>query len=103
MISPHIEMRRNFSLATERLKSRSMFVLTLIISLTLTIGRTLGDMRGNNIAKKWALLHYYFSVFTCFCMYWYIFHSGGGKIPSALQGTAADPVMFMSGKELFKW
>ncbi len=35
------------------------------------------------------------------CMYWYIFHSGGGKIPSVLQGTAADPVMFMSGKELF--
>ena len=45
MISPHIEMRRNFSLTTERLKSRSMFVLTLIISLTLTIGQTLGDMR----------------------------------------------------------
>lgn len=35
------------------------------------------------------------------CMYWYIFHSDGGKIPSVLQGTAADPVMFMSGKELF--
>ncbi|SCY00161.1 Zn-dependent protease with chaperone function [Lysinibacillus fusiformis] len=34
------------------------------------------------------------------CMYWYIFHSGGGKIPSTLQGTVADPVMFMSGKEL---
>ncbi|MFJ5790162.1 M48 family metallopeptidase [Lysinibacillus sp. NPDC097162] len=34
------------------------------------------------------------------CMYWYIFHSGGGTIPRAFQGTAADPVMFMSEKEL---
>ncbi len=35
------------------------------------------------------------------CMYWYIFHSGGGTVPRALQGTVADPVMFMSEKELF--
>ncbi|MEB2301078.1 M48 family metallopeptidase [Lysinibacillus xylanilyticus] len=35
------------------------------------------------------------------CMYWYIFHSGGGTIPRAMQGTAADPVMFMSEKELY--
>jgi len=42
----------------------------------------------------------FFGVYVL-CMYWYIFHSGGGKIPSALQGTVADPVMFMSGKELF--
>lgn len=34
------------------------------------------------------------------CMYWYIFHSGGGTLPRAFQGTAADPVMFMSEKEL---
>jgi len=34
-------------------------------------------------------------------MYWHIFHSGGGTIPRAMQGTAADPVMFMSEKELY--
>ena len=78
-----------------------MFVLTLIISLTLTIGRTLGDMRGNNIAKKMGIVTLLLFGVYVLCMYWYIFHSGGGKIPSALQGTAADPVMFMSGKELF--
>ena len=35
------------------------------------------------------------------CMYWYIFHSGGGTVPKVFQGTVADPVMFMSEKELF--
>lgn len=33
-------------------------------------------------------------------MYVYIFHSGGGSIPQALKGTAADPVTFMSEREL---
>ena len=34
-------------------------------------------------------------------MYMYIFHSGGGLIPQALKGTAADPAMFMSERELY--
>lgn len=35
------------------------------------------------------------------CMYWYIFHGGGGTIPQALKGTVADPAMFMSERELY--
>lgn len=34
-------------------------------------------------------------------MYLYIYHSGGNLIPQALKGTAADPTMFMSERELY--
>lgn len=34
-------------------------------------------------------------------MYLYLFHSGSGAIPQALKGTAADPSMFMSERELY--
>ncbi|WP_391115890.1 M48 family metallopeptidase [Psychrobacillus sp. L3] len=34
-------------------------------------------------------------------MYFYIFHSGSGDIPAALKGTVADPLVFMSGRELY--
>ncbi|KOY83670.1 M48 family metallopeptidase [Lysinibacillus macroides] len=53
------------------------------------------------MAKKMGIVALLLFGVYVLCMYWYIFHSGDGKIPSALQGTAADPVMFMSGKELF--
>ncbi|MEK3730803.1 M48 family metallopeptidase [Lysinibacillus sp. FSL W8-0953] len=53
------------------------------------------------MAKKMGIVTLLLFGVYVLCMYWYIFHSGGGKIPSALQGTVADPVMFMSGKELF--
>lgn len=34
-------------------------------------------------------------------MYLYIFHNNGGGIPQALKGTAADPAIFMSERELY--
>lgn len=56
---------------------------------------------GNDIAKKMGIVALLIFGVYVLCMYWYIFHSGGGTIPRAMQGTAADPVMFMSEKELY--
>lgn len=56
---------------------------------------------GNVIAKKMGIVALLIFGVYVLCMYWYIFHSGGGTIPRAMQGTAADPVMFMSEKELY--
>ncbi|MFJ7731198.1 M48 family metallopeptidase [Lysinibacillus sp. NPDC097231] len=53
------------------------------------------------MAKKMGIVALLLFGVYVLCMYWYIFHSGGGTIPRALQGTAADPVMFMSEKELY--
>ncbi|MFJ8086934.1 M48 family metallopeptidase [Lysinibacillus sp. NPDC095746] len=53
------------------------------------------------MAKKMGIVALLLFGVYVLCMYWYIFHSGGGTIPRAMQGTAADPVMFMSEKELY--
>ncbi|MGE7688899.1 M48 family metallopeptidase [Lysinibacillus sp. NPDC097214] len=53
------------------------------------------------MAKKMGIVALLIFGVYVLCMYWYIFHSGGGTIPRAMQGTAADPVMFMSEKELY--
>ncbi|MFJ7734894.1 M48 family metallopeptidase [Lysinibacillus sp. NPDC097287] len=53
------------------------------------------------MVKKWGIVSLILFALYVLCMYLYIFHSGGGTIPQALQGTAADPAIFMSERELF--
>lgn len=72
-------------------------VLTFIILLTLIIGR---DEGGIETVKKISIIALLLFGVYVFCMYSYIM-SNSSVIPQALQGTAADPMMFMSGRELY--
>lgn len=53
------------------------------------------------MAKKWGFVAFLLFVLYVYLMYLYLFHSGSGAIPQALKGTAADPSMFMSERELY--
>lgn len=53
------------------------------------------------MAKKWGIVAFLLFVLYVYLMYLYLFHSGSGAIPQALKGTAADPSMFMSERELY--
>lgn len=59
------------------------------------------EQGGNDIAKKMGIVALLLFGVYVLCMYWYIFHGGGGTIPQALKGTVADPAMFMSERELY--
>ncbi|MBK3495002.1 M48 family metallopeptidase [Viridibacillus sp. YIM B01967] len=52
------------------------------------------------MAKRWGMAALLLFGVYALGMYFYIFHSGGGGIPSALQGSVADPAEFMSDREL---
>ena len=65
-----------------------------------TYNRTKLGKGGNDIAKKSGIVALVLFALYVLCMYLYIFHSGSGTIPLALKGTAADPAIFMSEREL---
>lgn len=59
-------------------------------------------IRGEeDMAKKLGITALLLFGVYALAMYFYIFHSGSGDIPAALKGTVADPLVFMSGRELY--
>ena len=53
------------------------------------------------MAKKWGITALLLFGVYALGMYFYIFHSDSGGIPTALKGTVADPHVFMSERELY--
>ncbi|WP_342600760.1 M48 family metallopeptidase [Psychrobacillus sp. FSL H8-0483] len=53
------------------------------------------------MAKKWGIIALLLFGVYALGMYFYIFHSDSGGIPTALKGTVADPHVFMSERELY--
>ena len=52
------------------------------------------------MVKKWGITSLILFGIYALGMYLYIFQNGSGGIPEALQGTAADPAVFMTEREL---
>lgn len=52
------------------------------------------------MGKKWGVAALIIFGLYTLALYLYIFHGGGGGIPNELKGTAADPAVFMTPKEM---
>lgn len=53
------------------------------------------------LARKWGLTALFLFGLYALAIYVYIFHSGSGDIPAGLNGTVADPKVFMTEREMY--